>query len=193
MYDLPTSLEVCGVEYEIRSDFRAVLDVCAALSDPDLSVQEKVYVLLDIIYPSFDGYMDEQGLEVKMSPEHYEEAVKQCYWFINCGAEEDNTRKTPKLVDWEQDFQYMVAPINRVVGTEVRALEYFHWWSFISAYYEIGGDCTFAQIVRIRNKKARGKPLDKEEARWYRENRKMVDLRHTYSESEKAVLNAWGV
>jgi hypothetical protein len=31
-FGLPESLEVCGCSYSIRSDFRAVLDVCAALS-----------------------------------------------------------------------------------------------------------------------------------------------------------------
>ena len=182
MYDLPNSLDVCGVIYEIRSDFRAVLDICAALSDADLDSYNKAYVCLDILYPSFEN----------MPPEHYEEALKKCFWFVNCGAEEDNTRKPPKLVDWEQDFQYIVAPINRVVGTEIRALENFHWWSFIAAYYELG-DCTFAQIVRIRDKKAKGKKLDKTDQEWYKNNRKLVDLKHSYSESEKAILKEWGV
>lgn len=182
MYELPKCLDVCGVMYEIRSDFRAVLDCCTALSDCDLTNEEKAFVCLDIMYPSFE----------EMPPEHYEEALKQCFWFINCGAEEDNTRKAPKLMDWGQDFQYIVAPINRVLGTEVRALEYMHWWSFVSAYYEIG-DCVFAQIVRIRDKKAKGKKLDKAEQEWYKNNRKMVDFKQSYSESEKAILKEWGV
>ena len=90
----------------------------------------------------------------------------------------------------EQDFRYIVAPINRVVGQEIRAVEYYHWWSFISAYYEIG-DCLFAQIVRIRDKKARGKPLDKEEQKFYRENRHMVDFHTNYTDAENALLKKW--
>lgn len=182
MYELPKSLNVCGVEYDIRSDYRAVLDCCTALSDNDLSNQEKAFVCLDILYPDFE----------EMPPEHYEEALKQCFWFINCGSDEDNTRKSPKLMDWEQDFQYIVAPINRVLGGEVRALNYLHWWTFISAYYELG-DCTFAQIVRIRDKKARGKKLDKAEQEWYKNNRKLVDLKQNLNEAEKAVLKEWGI
>ena len=182
MYELPKSLEVCGVEYEIRSDFRAVLDCCTALSDPDLTEQEKAYVCLDILYPSF----------AEMPPSHYQEALERCFWFINCGGEEKNTRKAPKLMDWEQDFQYIVAPINRVIGSEIRSMDYLHWWSFISAYYEIG-DCTFAQIVRIRDLKAKGKKLDKADAQWYKENRHLVDLKQTLSETEKAILKEWGV
>lgn len=181
MYDLPKSLLVCGSEYEIRSDFRAVLDVCTALSDNELSDQEKTLVLLQIMYPTFPT----------MPPEHYQEAVQQCFWFMNCGGREDQTRKAPKLVDWEHDFQYIVAPINRVVGQEIRSIEYMHWWTFISAYYEIG-DCTFAQIVRIRDKKSRGKPLDKADQEWYRRNRSMVDLPTGYTEAENDILKQWG-
>lgn len=181
MYDLPKKLNICGTEYSIRSDYRAVLDICTALSDPELSQQEKSYVALDIFYPNFE----------KMPPEHYQEALKQCFWFINCGEEKEK-KKTPKLVDWAQDFNYIAAPINRVVGREIRSMKYMHWWTFVGAYMEIG-DCTFAQIVRIRDRKAKGKSLDKQDAAWYRDNRNLVDLKHTYSDQEKSLLEQWGI
>lgn len=63
-------------------------------------------------------------------------------------------RKSPKLVDWGQDFKLIVAPVNRILGLEARAEKYLHWWSFISAYYEIG-ECLFAQVIRIRRKRLR--------------------------------------
>lgn len=180
MYDLPKSLTVCGSEYEIRSDFRAVLDICAALSDNELDDQDKALVALDIMYPAF----------VEMPPEHYQEAIQQCFWFINCG-DDDQNRKAPKLMDWEHDFKYIVAPINRVMGQEVRSVKYLHWWTFISAYYEIG-DCTFAQIIRIRDKKARGKTMDKMDREWYSRNRSLVDLPTRYTEAENEILKLWG-
>ena len=95
-------------------------------------------------------------------------------------------------MDWEQDFQYIVAPVNRVMGKEIRSMDYLHWWTFISAYYEIG-DCLFAQIVRIRERKAKGKPLDKSDQDFYRRNREIVDLKTTYTEQEDAILKQWGV
>lgn len=180
MYELPKSLTVCGSEYEIRSDYRAVLDICAALSDNELDDQDKALVALDIMYPAF----------AEMPPEHYQEAIQQCFWFINCG-DDDQNRKAPKLMDWEHDFKYIVAPINRVVGKEIRDIPYLHWWSFISAYYEIG-DCTFTQIVRIRDLKARGKALDKQDREWYNRNRNLVDLPTGYTEAENEILKLWG-
>ena len=48
---LPTSLEVGGAVYAIRSDYRAALDICTALSDPELAGRERAAVLLEILYP----------------------------------------------------------------------------------------------------------------------------------------------
>ena len=178
---LPDSVDVCGVEYESRSDYRVVLDICAALSDEELDEQEKAIVVLDIFYPAFAG----------MPHEHYQEALGQCFGFMNCGACEQG-KTSPKLVDWEQDFRYIVAPINRVTGAEIRALKYMHWWTFIAAYYEIG-ECLFAQIVRIRDRLAKGKLLDKNDREWYRNNRELVDFKHKYSEADADVFKRWGV
>lgn len=177
---LPTSVEVGGTEYPIRSDYRAALDICAALSDPELSEQDKSVVALTIFYPDLDT----------IPPSLYGEALERCMRFLNCGQEQHHGGRSPRLVDWEQDFQYIVAPINRVVGREIRAVEYMHWWTFIAAYYEIG-DCTFAQIVRVRDQLVRGKPMDKPDREWYRRNRELVDFKRKYTPQEDAVLAPW--
>ena len=182
VYELPTSLTICATNYKIRSDYRAVLDICSALNDPELDDQEKTSVLMEIFYPDFS----------EMPTGHYQEAVKRCLWFIAGGAPETDRKKQPRLLDWEQDFQYMVAPVNRVLGTEIRATEYLHWWTFLSAYMEIG-ECLFSQIVRIREKKATGKRLDKADREWYQKNRHLVDFKTTYTEQESDTLKKWVV
>ncbi len=177
---LPTGVEVGGVEYEIRSDYRAILDICAALSDPELDGQERAIVALEIFYPAV----------ADIPPEYYEQAIEQCLRFIGGGGER-TPRNTPRLVDWEQDFPHIVAPINRVMGREVRAAEYMHWWTFLAAFYEIG-DCTFAQIVRVRDRLVRGKALDKQDQEWYRNNRQLVDFKRRYTEAEDELMKRWG-
>jgi hypothetical protein len=180
IYDLPTTATVNGVEYEIRSDYRAILDICTALNDPELSDGERGAVVLSIFYPRVEG----------IPPEDQQEAVETCFRFINCGSE-DSGKKSPKLMDWEQDFHLIVAPVNRVLGSEIRSLEYLHWWTFVSAYMEIG-DCTFAQVVNIRDKKARGKTLDKTDREWYRRNRDLVDFKVTHTEDDQDLMREWG-
>ena len=180
-YTLPTSVTIGETEYGIRSDYRAVLEICTALSDPELSERDKGAVVLTIFYPDAE----------KIPPESYQEAIRRCFWFINCGDDTEPAHKRPKLMDWDQDFRYIVSPVNRVLGAEVRSLEYLHWWTFIAAYYEIG-ECLFAQIVRIRDQKAKGKPLDKADAEWYHNNRELVDFKANYTKAEDDVLRQWG-
>lgn len=181
-YGLPTSVEIQGVEYAIRSDYRPILDICVGLSDPELNGQERAELALTIFYPDFKN----------MPPEHYEDAIKECLRFINGGEDEDQTqRNSPKLMDWEQDFSIVVSPINRVIGTEIRALDYLHWYTFLSAYYEIGGECTFAQVVSIRDKQARHKTLEKHEKEWLQRNRHLVEFKRKYTQAEDDLLKQW--
>lgn len=181
IYDLPTNLNINGKDYKIRSDFRAVLDILTALKDPNLSNYEMALVLLQILYIDYDEIDD------------YQEAINKAIWFIDCGEEYKPTRNKPALMDWEQDFKLIVAPINRILGYECRQADYLHWWSFISAYYEIG-ECAFSNIVSIRNKKQRHKKLEKWEQEFYRDNREMIDLKKRISdETQKEIDDILGV
>lgn len=182
IYDLPTSVEVGGKEYTIRSDYRAILDICIALNDVDLSDQERAAVALDIFYPDFPD----------IPQADYQEAIDKCFWFIDKGSNDgDKDRKAPRLVDWEQDFQLIVSPVNRVIGQEIRAVKYMHWWTFLSAYMEIGGDCTFSQVVGIRDKLAKHKKLDKSEREWLRRNQNLVIIKTRYTQAEDDFIKQW--
>lgn len=180
-YDLPETIEVGGTTYAIRWDFRAAMDILAALEDPALDNAEKAEGALTILYPDFG----------EMPPEHYEDALKACFEFINGGKAEPEQQKKPRLVSWEQDFDLIAAPVSRVLGYDVRRREPTHWWTFLSAYMEIG-DCLFAQAVAIRRKQARGEALSKDERCWYRENRALVDFKVEYTAAERDVLATWG-
>lgn len=176
MYSLPKQLEVDGVLHDIRSDFRAVLDIIAALNDPELTGMEKNIITLKILYPNWNKIRNIQ------------QALQQAMWFIACGEPEDDNR-SPILYDWQQDFKYIVSPINRTLGFECRAVDYLHWWTFVSAFYEIG-DCSFANIVSIRNKLKKGKKLEKWEWEYYHENRKIIDLQVKTTDEEQAFIDS---
>ena len=66
-YELPENVEIDGVLYEIRSDYRAALDICTALSDPELSGEEKAAAALTILYPAFGS---------AMTPQHFAQAIR---------------------------------------------------------------------------------------------------------------------
>lgn len=181
---LPTELEIGGRMYAIRSDYRDCLEIMRAIADPELSDTDRAAVAITIMYPNAE----------EIPPEQLQEAVNKAIWFIGCGKPEKNTssKKPPRLVDWDRDFPLMVAPINKIIGKEVRAVEYMHWWTFMAAWDEIPPDCLWAQVVKIRRKKAAGRPLDKSEMAWYRENKDLIDMPEKYTQEELDFYAQWG-
>lgn len=178
-YDLPTSADIGGQTYRIRSDYRPILDVMDVLGEAPEIDEERAMTALSIFYEDF--------LSIPLS--HMQDAIGYMLWFVN-GGDEPSGAKNPKLMDWGQDFPLIVAPVNRVVGCEIRSVEYLHWWSFLAAYREIG-DCLFAQVVSIRKQKRKGKKLDKADEQFYRENRALVDFKVKETEAELEILEEW--
>lgn len=179
-YTLPTTVELGGEEFAIRKDYRDILDILEMLSDPDLDNDDKAEAILEMFYPDYE----------KIPYSQYEAAIHQCIAFINCGEEECREERRAKIMDWQQDFPLIASPVNHVLGFEIRSVEYLHWWTFISAYQEIG-DCTFAQVVNIRTKKAKNQKLDKSEQEFYKRNSHLVDFKRKYSDLDEAIISQW--
>lgn len=175
-YNLPASVSIGGRDYAIRTDYRAILDIILALNDPELTDDDKAAVALAIFF------LDE-------IPDDLQEGINLCFWFISGGDEHQSQKPSPKLVDWEKDFRWIASPINKMLGRDVRGME-MHWWTFLGYYYEIG-DCTFAQIVKVRSAKATGKKLDKADREWARKNAELINIETKYTEAEDDLLSAW--
>lgn len=170
-WEFPTSLNVGGIDYEIRTDYRAVLDLFTALTDPNLTDENEQItaymqsrVILEIMFPDCDN----------IPAEHIQEALDKVSAFIDMGISDD--RKKPKTMDWEQDAPILIPAINKVLNCEIRAVQYMHWWTFLGAYMEIG-ESLFSNIIHIRQKKAKGKKLEKWEQDFYNENKSLIDFK----------------
>lgn len=173
IFDLPTSLEVSGEEYAIRSDFRDVLRILLAFDDPELPANEKEYICLYLLYVDFE----------RIPAEDYAEAYKAAVRFIDNGAENDG--HSPRTMDWEQDANLLFPAINSVAGYEVRSVEYLHWWTFTGYFMEIK-DSIYSTVLQLRSKKAKGKKLEKSEREFWQANRKICALRPKLTEEEQA-------
>ena len=179
-WSFPTSLNVGGVDYEIRTDYSAVLDLFTALNDPELQNESEeltayaqTQCILQIMFPQCDDIPEE----------HIQEALQKVSEFIDMGIRDE--QKKPKTMDWEQDAPIIIPAVNKVLNTEIRAQNYIHWWTFLGAYMEIG-ESLFSNVVSIRQKKAKGQPLDKWEKEFYKENKTLIDLKEKYTEEELA-------
>lgn len=160
IYDLPTSLNAAGQLLHIRNDgdWRMVIDVNIAITDPELDEQERAVAALSIFY---DCPLEEIA--------DLQAAVNAMLQFIAVDDREDGNAKKPRLIDWEEDAGIIISGINGVLNREVRAERYMHWWTFIAAYMAIG-DSVLATVVSIRDKVARGKKLEKHEKEFKRDN-----------------------
>lgn len=164
-YDLPSSLTIGGRAYSIRSGWRAVLDIFAALNDPELEEDGKIIAMLTILFPDHD----------QIPKKDIPEAIARACEFLDCGHRQDSDKK-PRLLDWQQDAALIMPAVNNVAGRDVRSCPDMHWWTFWGMFMGIEGGL-FGSVLRIRQKKAKGKKLDKAEEEFYRENKKLVDLR----------------
>ena len=178
---LPRELEVNGHMYAIRTDFRDVLNILCAFSDPELEDGEKVYTCLYILFEDFDS-IPEDDLEA---------AFTAALSFIDNGAKPEE-QKSPRVMDWEQDENIMFPAINKVAGCEVRSAEYIHWWTFIGFYMEIS-EGVFSNVLSLRMKKAKGKKLEKWEQEFWNANKGACVLAPKLTAEEQATkdrLNA---
>lgn len=174
-YDLPTSLTIGEVVYEIRYNWRSVLDILIACADPDLDDEGKAACILMILYPAFR----------EMPAECHQEALTKACEFIDCGQKDDGKPK-PKMIDWEQDAAIIIPEMNKVAGREIRLDPNIHWWTFFGWFMGIG-DGLLASVLHIRQKKAKGKKLEKWEQEFYTANKAMVDMKTPETQEEKAV------
>ena len=170
-WKFPTSLNIGGIDYAIRTDYRAVLDLFAALNDPECfgETEEETNlihanIILRIMFPNCDN----------IPAEHIQEALDKVAEFIDMGIVDDS--KKPKLMDWEQDAPILIPAINKVLNCEIRAEKHIHWWTFMGAYMEIG-ESLFSNIIHIRQKKQKGKKLEKWEQDFYNENKSLIDFK----------------
>lgn len=186
-YGLPKTVDICAEEIPVRYDYRVILDIFDIYDMDELSGSEKICAALYIFYPGFPDLPD--------APD-YGESIAAMQKFINGGKAEKQQKQAAKLVSWADDFHYICSAVNRVLGYEVRAVEYdidantggVHWYTFLSAYMEIG-DCFFAQVVGIRSKRHNGMKRDKSDQEFYKANRELIECVDRKPEADKEWLS----
>lgn len=175
---LPKTLNVHDTDIPIKSDFRDILYLFQIFEDKDLLDQEKFMLAMENFYETDDYLLD------------CENACKQMILFINAGQEDEPKKANEKqLYDWDKDFNIIVAPINKILNYDVRGVDYLHWWTFLSAFMEIG-ECTFSTFVGIRDKLSSGKRLDKTEKKFYNDNKSRIDLVKKYDSVTQNLMDA---
>ena len=189
MYELPTTITINEQVYIIRNngDYRMILDCFSALTDVELSQTERIVTSLIIFYEDFNEVEDVLGC----SEELFNSLVERMFNFFNCGQDDSVATKTNfKAIDWENDSQLIASGINSVAKTEIRSIEYCHWWTFMGYFCAIG-ESVLATVVSIRSKIAKGEKLEKYEQKYRRDNPQYFiwDARTLQQKEEDELLN----
>lgn len=171
LWDLPQTAEIGSTTYDLNTDFRDILEIMGYLGDENNPEYLRWRIAIALFY------------EGDIPQEHQQQAMEYLADFITCGQQRD--KPAPRLLDWEQDAQIIVADVNKVAGMEIRAVPYLHWWTFLS-YFHAVGEGQLSTLVSIRDKLRRGKKLEKWEQDYYRGNKDRVDLKPKYSAEDLA-------
>lgn len=174
IYDLPRSLEFGGRSWDIATDYRDVLRILTAFEDPDLTQEEKAWILL------YNLYVDAEDIPKDQLQAAYDAAIA----FIDHGNDDDE-QPGPRTMDWTQDAPLIFPAVNRAAGFEVRGAEYVHWWTFLGYFMEIR-DSVYSTVLGLRQKKSRGKKLEKWEQEFWNHNRAICTIKPRYTEAELA-------
>ena len=164
--DLPYTLTVDGEEKAINCDFRDIITICNCFNDTSLKAGERTFIMLNNLY--VDDFT--QFTDIK-------EAVRQAVWFIDWGKEYKEKESSPRIMDWEQDYNLIISAVNNKAGVlDVRELDFLHWWTFLG-YFSDRGECQFSSVTEIREKLNRGKKLERWEKEILRDNRELIILK----------------
>lgn len=180
---LPTSLEVNGKEYQIDADFRNILQIFLAFEDDELEDKEKAYICISRLYEDYTS----------IPKSDLQDAFTAALDFLNYGNKKDEKETgRHKLMDWEDDETILFPAINKAAGCEVRALPFLHWWTFLGYFQSIDSESLLGTVLSIRQKKSKGKKLEKWEREFEKNNRELCALKQRKKyETPEDSMAAW--
>ena len=180
IWTLPMTASIGGTVYKINTDYRDVLEIISYMNDREKPEYIRWQIAISLFY------------EGDIPEDHQQEAMEYLSSFISYMSEDK--KPGPKLIDWEQDAQAIIADVNKVSGVQdIRSIPFLHWWTFLS-YFNAIGEGQLSYIVSIRSKKLRGKKLEKWEEEFYRENRDRIDFKTKKTNEEieaQAYFDKW--
>lgn len=184
-WELPKSIFIGGKEFPISygCDYRVIFDCFAALKDSEFSPQQRTVNALIIFYEDINS-MDDLWL----FGENIQEACNEMYKVFNLGKENKGDDGQKPIMDWKHDWHMIAPAVSRVLHYDVRDPDnYTHWYSLIGAYMEVG-DCYWAQVISYRNKRRKGRKMDKSDREFYNSHKEDIDFETELTDEQREWL-----
>lgn len=111
---LPESVCEGGEEYAVNTDFRVILRIFRMLGDPEISEEDKPWLLRGMFYIGRKPAKGDKGFA----------------WFVGCGREKGEAGGERDF-DYEQDAAEIYSAFRQVYGIDLMDVEKLHWWRFL--------------------------------------------------------------
>lgn len=175
---LPTAVEIDGDIYELNTDFRTCLSIILAYEDPELTINEKHGIMLELLY--------------KEIPDDVDEACRLGVKFLNCGENQQNEPDSDdgigRLYSFDQDAKYIYSAIKQSHDIDLEEVEYLHWWKFSYMFLDLKEDCFFNRLIHLRRQKKLGK-LTKDERELYNKIKDILDLPEVRTAEKQSIAD----
>jgi len=178
--DLPTSVEIDGVDYNISSNFRSYIRLELIMNDSDLTEVEKLYIMLQMFY-------GDQKIN------NLQKAVDAILWMYRGGEEitkQETTEYegdyiTPKpIYDFNYDADLIYAAFLTQYNIDLNSIEYMHWWKFKALLRGLSEESKFSKVLFYRTVKITS-DMTKEQKKFYREMKRIHGLPDNRTEEDK--------
>lgn len=133
----PTSLDIDGVDYEIKTDYRFSLYTILAFEDKELTNYEKLNIMLENLF-----------VEI---PNNIEAVLEKTQWFLNGGKESSPDDSENRLYSFSKDASLIFAAFKQTHNIDLEQTD-LHWWKFMAYFMDLGQDTVFCQLVALRDK-----------------------------------------
>lgn len=142
--ELPTSVFIDGVSYEINTDYRIGIMFETMMLDSEISDADKLKKAINLFF----------GHNI---PDDLSAAVDKIMWFYDCGKRKDNgsrrrRRKVEKkrVYDYDYDDAYIYAAFLQQYGVDLQD-EFLHWWKFKAMFRSLSDNTEFVKIMGYRS------------------------------------------
>ena len=170
--------------YKLNTDFRTGIQISQAMSDAELTDNEKYYCIARLLFKDY-------GADI-------EEIAECCEWFFG-GWNYDNHQKSEDdkttIVSFDVDHGRIYSAFMSQYRINLNTAK-MHFWEFMILLSNLE-ECAFTRVIDIRSKKLTSK-MTKEEKEAYKKGKKIYSLKveepntPEEDEAEKAFLEAIG-
>lgn len=166
----PTFVIINEKKYPIRTSVADWVAILQVADDPTLTEAEKLVFQLRLAYKK------------KIRIEDLRDAAEKLHWFIAAGNTQKRQGGSKRLVDFVQDWAYVVAAFQQQYNIDLSPAPWWkfwhrpmHWWHFMNLFRGLTDETLLVKIIGWRGINL-AKVKDKELKRQYADLKKFYAL-----------------